>query len=110
VVARSDPDRIRTFANERGWRYLRLLSSRGNTYNRDYHAETLEGEQRPILNVFVREGGQFRHWWATELMFAPRDEGEDPRHVDAIWPIWSILDMTPEGRGSESSFPALHYE
>jgi len=27
-----------------------------------------------------------------------REEGEDPRHVDAIWPIWSVFDMTPGGR------------
>ncbi len=110
VVAKSDPARIRTFASERGWRNLRLLSSRGNTYNRDYQAESPEGEQAPILNVFVRDGGQLRHSWATELMFAPRVEGEEPRHVDAIWPIWSVLDMTPEGRGTESTFPALRYE
>ena len=110
VVAKSDPERVRTFARERGWRNLRLLSSRNNTYNRDYHAETGEGEQIPILNVFVRDGDQIRHAWATELMFAPRDEGEDPRHVDSIWPIWSVLDMTPDGRRTRSDFPKLHYE
>ncbi len=109
VVAKSEPERIRTFADERGWRHLRLLSSRNNTYNRDYHAETPEGEQAPILNVFVRDGDQLRHSWATELMFAPRDAGEDPRHVDSIWPIWSVLDMTPKGRGTESDFPKLDY-
>ena len=110
VVAKSDPARIRTFADERGWRHLRLLSSRNNTYNRDYHAETPEGEQNPILNVFTRDGNAFHHRWATELMFAPRDEGEEPRHVDLIWPIWNVLDMTPGGRGNDSNFPALHYE
>jgi predicted dithiol-disulfide oxidoreductase (DUF899 family) len=61
VVAKSDPERIRTFAVERGWRHLRLLSSRNNSYNRDYHAETPEGEQVPVLNVFVRDGDQLRH-------------------------------------------------
>jgi predicted dithiol-disulfide oxidoreductase (DUF899 family) len=110
VVAKSDPERIRTFAGERGWRNLRLLSSRNNTYNRDYHAETPEGRQLPILNVFVRDGDRFRHSWATELMFASGDEGEDPRHVDSMWPIWNVLDMTPDGRGSASNFPALRYE
>jgi predicted dithiol-disulfide oxidoreductase (DUF899 family) len=105
VAAKSDPGRIRTFARERGWRRLRLLSSRNNTYNRDYHAETDDGEQRPILNVFVKDGDQIHHWWASELMFAPPDEGEDPRHVDSIWPIWSVLDLTREGRGSEWKFP-----
>jgi predicted dithiol-disulfide oxidoreductase (DUF899 family) len=110
VVAKSEPERIRAFARERGWRHLRLLSSRNNGYNRDYHAETPEGEQVPIMNVFVRDGDQLRHSWATELMFAARDEGEDPRHVDSIWPIWNVLDMTPQGRGTDSDFPKLDYQ
>jgi predicted dithiol-disulfide oxidoreductase (DUF899 family) len=110
VVAKSEPERIGAFAWERGWRHLRLLSSRNTTYNRDYHAETPEGEQVPILNVFVRDGERIRHSWATELMFAPRDAGEDPRHVDSIWPIWSVLDMTPEGRATEPDFPKLDYQ
>jgi predicted dithiol-disulfide oxidoreductase (DUF899 family) len=110
VVAKSDPSRIRNFAHERGWRNLRLLSSRNNSYNRDYHAEGPAGEQAPILNVFTRDGDTFYHRWATELMFAPRDDGEDPRHVDSIWPIWSVLDMTPDGRGVGSDIPALQYD
>jgi predicted dithiol-disulfide oxidoreductase (DUF899 family) len=110
VVAKSDPARIRNFADDRGWRHLRLLSSRNNNYNRDYQAETPEGEQVPILNVFARDGDGFRHRWATELLFAPRDEGIEARHVDSIWPIWNVLDMTPGGRGSGSDFPALQYE
>ncbi|HWC85261.1 MAG TPA: DUF899 family protein [Solirubrobacteraceae bacterium] len=109
VIAKSDPARIRAFARERGWRHLRLLSSRHNAYNRDYRAETPEGEQAPILNVFTRDGDQVRHSWATELMFAPRDEGEEPRHVDTIWPLWNVLDLTPGGRGSGSNFPGLDY-
>jgi predicted dithiol-disulfide oxidoreductase (DUF899 family) len=43
-------------------------------------------------------------------MFAPRDEGEEPRHVDSIWPIWNVLDMTPGGRGNDPDFPAMQYE
>ncbi len=107
VVANSEPDRIRTFARERGWRNLRLLSSHRNDYNRHYHAESAEGEQIPILNVFVRDGDQLRHSWATELMFAPREEGIEARHVDAIWPIWNVLDMTPDGRSTPPDFPSL---
>jgi predicted dithiol-disulfide oxidoreductase (DUF899 family) len=109
VVAKSDPERLRNFAGERGWRHLRLLSSRKNVYNRDYNAETTEGEQMPILNVFVRHGNEFRHVWSSELMYAPREEGLEARHVDLIWPIWNLLDLTPDGRGNESNFPALAY-
>jgi predicted dithiol-disulfide oxidoreductase (DUF899 family) len=109
VVAKSDPERIRTFARERGWSHLRLLSSRSNTYNRDYHAESPDGEQAPILNVFARDGDGFRHTWATELMFAPREKGEDPRHVDSIWPLWNVLDMTPQGRGDDDDLLTAGY-
>jgi predicted dithiol-disulfide oxidoreductase (DUF899 family) len=110
VVAKSGPDRIRNFASHRGWRHLRLLSSRSNTYNRDYHAETPQGEQMPLLNAFVRDGDQFRHTWASELMYAPRDEGLEARHVDSIWPIWNVLDVTAAGRGSKPNFPSLRYD
>jgi predicted dithiol-disulfide oxidoreductase (DUF899 family) len=107
VVAKSAPERIRAFASERGWTHLRLLSSRHNTYSRDYQAETPEGSQLPVLNVFVRHGEQIRHSWASELMFAPRNDGLEARHVDLIWPIWNVLDVTPEGRGSGSDFPSF---
>jgi predicted dithiol-disulfide oxidoreductase (DUF899 family) len=109
VVAKSAPERIRAFAQERGWRRLRLLSSRNNAYNRDYHGEAPDGSQVPILNVFHRDGDQIRHAWATELMFAPREEGMEPRHVDSIWPLWNVLDMTPEGRGDDPRLPGLDY-
>jgi predicted dithiol-disulfide oxidoreductase (DUF899 family) len=113
VVAKTAPDRLSGFARERGWRHLHLLSSRGNVFNRDYRSETPEGEQLPLLNVFVRDGDQFRHSWGTELMFAPRTSDGGPRHVDSIWPIWNVLDLTPEGRGPRSGpedYPQLRYE
>jgi predicted dithiol-disulfide oxidoreductase (DUF899 family) len=109
VVSKSAPERIGDFARERGWGHLRLLSSRHNTYNRDYRAETPDGEQRPILNVFERNGGEVRHRWATELMFAPSEEGQHPRHLDSIWPLWNVLDMTPAGRAHAEHIPAGHY-
>jgi predicted dithiol-disulfide oxidoreductase (DUF899 family) len=98
VVAKSPLERVLTFAEERGWRRLRLLSSAGNTYNRDYHGETPEGAQRPMLNIFHRDGDVIRHFWASELFYAPTDPGQDPRHVGTLEPIWNLFDLTPEGR------------
>jgi predicted dithiol-disulfide oxidoreductase (DUF899 family) len=109
VVAKSAPERIRTFADERGWRHLRLLSSAGTEYNRDYRAESEDGTQFPILNVFRRDGDAIRHFWATELMFAEGDPGQEPRGIDLMWPLWNVLDMTPDGRGADSDFPKLSY-
>jgi predicted dithiol-disulfide oxidoreductase (DUF899 family) len=108
IVARSPIARILAFARERGWGSLRLLSSGGNTYNRDYHGENETGDQLPMMNVFTRRRGRISHTWGTELFFAPRDRGQDARHVDLIWPVWHLLDMTPEGRGAKWG-PRLRY-
>jgi predicted dithiol-disulfide oxidoreductase (DUF899 family) len=100
VVAKAPLPRILEYAQHRGWRELRLLSSAANDYNRDYNAEGSDGSQAPILNVFARRDDEIRHFWASELMTAPRDDGQEPRHVDFIWPIWNVLDATPDGRGT----------
>ena len=73
VVARTAPERLRAFAEEHGWRNLRLLSSRNNSYNRDYNSESPQGEQSLMINVFFRAGDGYRHTWASELFYAPRD-------------------------------------
>lgn len=108
VIAKSPLERTKTFTNMRGWRRLRFLSSAGNSYNSDYHGESADGEQQPMLNVFTRRDGKVRHFWASEMM-RTRDPNQDPRHVDMIWPLWNVLDLTPEGRG-KSFYPKLSYK
>ncbi|HEY2445829.1 MAG TPA: DUF899 family protein [Rhizomicrobium sp.] len=108
VIAKSPIARIREFARGRGWSGLRLLSSAGNSYNADYRGENEEGAQRPALNVFTRRDGRIFHSYCTELMLAPSDPGQHPRHVDTIWPLWNLLDLTPEGRGNDWQ-PRLSY-
>jgi predicted dithiol-disulfide oxidoreductase (DUF899 family) len=93
--------RVFTFADERGWRRLRVLSSAGNTCNRDYLSVTADGSQRPMLNVFQRDGETIRHFWGSELLYAPTEPGQDPRHVGTIEPVWNLFDLTPEGRGTD---------
>jgi predicted dithiol-disulfide oxidoreductase (DUF899 family) len=101
VVAKAPLERVLAFAEERGWRRLRLLSSATNTYNRDYFAETAEGHQRPMLNVFHRDGDAIRHFWGSELFYAPTEPGQDPRHVGTLEPVWNLLDLTREGRPAD---------
>jgi predicted dithiol-disulfide oxidoreductase (DUF899 family) len=98
VVAKSPLPAVLEFAKQRGWRRLRLLSSHANTYNRDYHGETAEGHQRPMLNVFHRDADAIRHFWGSELFYAPTDGDQDPRHVGTLEPLFNMLDLTPEGR------------
>jgi predicted dithiol-disulfide oxidoreductase (DUF899 family) len=101
VVAKTTLPRLSTFASEHGWRHLRLLSSAGNSYNRDYLGEDADGWQMPMLNVFHRDGEVVRHFWGAELTYAPPDPGQDHRSVGTLEPLWNLFDLTPEGRPTD---------
>ena len=101
VVAKTSADRLLTWGRERGWRRLRLLSCAGTTYNRDYGGEADDGQQKPMLNVFERDGGTVRHFWGSELFYAPAEPGQDPRHVGTLEPVWNMLDLTRAGRAPD---------
>jgi predicted dithiol-disulfide oxidoreductase (DUF899 family) len=122
VVAKSPVARLQAFARERGWRQLRLLSTAGNTYDRDYFGDSTAlsaamrdqqefkpGEEwdMPILNVFRRDGGTMRHFWGSELLYVPPEPGQEYRHNDLLDPLWNMLDVTPDGRGD--FHPKLEY-
>ena len=98
VVAKAPLPRVLVCARERGWRRLRMLSSAANTFNVDYFAETPAGEQRPMLTVFHRDGDAIRHFWSSELLYAPSEPGQDPRHVGTLEPLWNLFDLVPDGR------------
>jgi predicted dithiol-disulfide oxidoreductase (DUF899 family) len=106
VVAKSPIERIREWADARGWSRLRLLSSNRNTYNADYFAERAGFGQIPACNVFVRRDDGIHHFWSSELFYA--NTAGHPRHIDLLWPVWSFFDLTPEGRGD--FMPKLRYD
>jgi predicted dithiol-disulfide oxidoreductase (DUF899 family) len=108
VATKAPIERLVDHAHTRGWRHTKLLSTSGSTYNRDYHAEASDSEQRPMATVFARRGGTLRHFWSSELLMAPTDAGHSPRHVDFMWPLWAILDRGPDGRGTDW-WPQLDY-
>lgn len=108
VAAGAPIERFREHAASRGWRHARLLSSAGSSYSRDYGAEDVDGGQWPLATVFLRRDGRIHHFWSSELWFAQREDGQGPRHVDFMWPLWAVLDRTPEGRDPDWG-PALTY-
>ena len=108
VVAKVPLPRLLTFARNRGWRNLHFLSAADNSFNRIYKGEDEEGHQNPMMHIFVRRNGKIRHFWASELFYAKPERGQNMRHVDMIWPLWNLLDLTPEGRGRDW-YPRLSY-
>jgi predicted dithiol-disulfide oxidoreductase (DUF899 family) len=109
AVTKAPIERFHAHAHGRGWRHVRLLSSAGSPYNADYHAETSEEDQFAMATVFGRSDGRIHHRWSSELWFVAPEPGQNPRHVDFMWPLWSVLDRTPPGRGADW-WPQLRYE
>jgi predicted dithiol-disulfide oxidoreductase (DUF899 family) len=107
VAAHAPIEAFEEHGARRGWRHARLLSTLGSGYSREYGAEEGDGNQWPLATVFVRRDGKIHHWWSSELWWADRPDGQGPRHVDYMWPVWTVLDRTPEGRGDFDT--ALEY-
>ena len=86
VVAKTSIERLETFAAERGWQHLRLLSAANNSFKHDYGGEDPDGSPEPMLNVFRRSADGIRHTWSCELLHAPIDPGQEMRHVGTLEP------------------------
>lgn len=97
VVAQSSPKRLAMLQAEKGWQDLPLYSAEATSYQRDYLAEDDGGAQLPMLHVFAKSKDGIRHFWGSEMFFEPSPW--QPRHIDALWPMWNLFDLTPEGRG-----------
>jgi predicted dithiol-disulfide oxidoreductase (DUF899 family) len=108
VVARSPIERLTAWKQERGWKNLRLYSDINGYYSRDYHGVLPDGSEIPSLNVFTRRDGTIRHFWSGEMTGDAADPGQDPRGAPDLAPLWNVLDMTPEGRGTDW-YPKLDY-
>ncbi|MDO9369076.1 MAG: DUF899 family protein [Sphingopyxis sp.] len=122
IVAKSPIARLEAWAKARRWPHLVFLSDIDGRYSADYYGDTsrltdakrAERGMKPgedwdetIFNIFRRDGEAIRHVWASELAFAPEDPGQHHRAGDLVDPLWGLLDMTPEGRGT--FFPSLNY-
>ena len=122
VVAKSPIARLAAWAHERRWEHLSLLSTAGNSYDADYFGDTsrlsdamrrergyepAKNWDEPMFNVFHKAEGIVRHFWGSELVYAPEEPRQHHRAGDLVDPVWGLLDMSPEGRGD--FFPELRY-
>jgi predicted dithiol-disulfide oxidoreductase (DUF899 family) len=100
IIAKGPIDRLRAYAKKRGWNNLRFLSSLDSTFNADMHLEKPAWapyfDQAPATSVFKRDAdGKVRHVYTASSHF----DRNTVRGTDLMSPVWSILDLTPEGRG-----------
>jgi len=108
VVARSPIEKLVAFKKERGWHGLKLYSDVTGDFSRDYYALSPDGGDDAAFTVFTRRDGAIRHFWSGEMGASSADPGQDPRGAPDLMPLWTILDSTPEGRGTDW-YPKLDY-
>jgi len=108
ILGRSTVERQFVFAQERGWRDLNFVQTIGDDYANDLGILKPDGSEYPALVVFKRDGDRVRLFWASEMSFEMADPGQDPRDAPDIASLWSVLDLTPEGRGTDW-YPKLKY-
>lgn len=105
LVAQAGIAELRAWARRRGWGALRVVSSAGSTFQADFGFQDEDGGQYPGLSVFVRTPeGAVRHCYSASAIMG---EGEY-RGMDLYTPVWSLLDLTPAGRGEW--WPSLKYD
>lgn len=102
LVTKAPLQKLRSWAAARNWRDIRLLSSFNNTFNTDYRTENEKWGQIPSITVFHRgKDGVIRHHYSVEAALWMSREDRDQRQLDLFWPLWHLLDLTPEGRGKD---------
>ncbi len=98
IVAAADPSTLRAHARNRGWDKLRLLSAGSSTFKYDLGSEDSEGHQDSTISVFTRDSdGTLRHFYSGHPWLA--DDVKE-RGIDELIPVWNMLDLTPQGRGT----------
>lgn len=108
ILGRSPVERQRAFADQRGWRNLDFVQTVGDDYAQDLGLLNADGSENPALVVYRKRGDSVRLFYAAEMPMGAADPGQDPRTAPDIAPLWSILDLTPEGRPADW-YPKLAY-
>lgn len=108
VVGLSPLERQIAFKVERGWKNLQFYQDLNGAFSRDYGGLTEDVLDTAAENVFTRRDGTIRHFWAAEAGFGTEDPGQDPTTAPDLMTLWNVLDLTPEGRGTDW-YPKLSY-
>lgn len=106
VTARSPIERLIDYKRQRGFANLPFASDLGGDYTRTY--VTADDADVPGFSVFAYRDGRVRHFYSGEMSGAMADPGQDPRGAPDLDALWLMLDLTPQGRGTDW-YPKLDY-
>jgi predicted dithiol-disulfide oxidoreductase (DUF899 family) len=106
VTARSPIERLVEYKRQRGFAYLPFVSDLSGDYTRTY--VNADDADIPGFSLFTLRDGAVHHFYSGEMSMAMADPGQDPRGAPDLDPLWLMLDLTPEGRGTHW-YPKLDY-
>ena len=107
VTARSPIERLVEYKRQRGFANSPFVFDLSGEYTRTY--VNADDADVPGFSVFTRRDGVVRHFYSGEMSGVMADPGQDPRGGPDLDPLWLMLDLTPEGRGT-NWYPKLEYE
>jgi predicted dithiol-disulfide oxidoreductase (DUF899 family) len=106
VTARSPIERLMEYKQHRGFDNLLFICDQSSAYTRAY--VSADDADVPGISVFARRDGAVFHFYTAEMSSAMADPEQDPRGAPDLDPLWLMLDLTPEGRGTKW-YPKLDY-
>jgi predicted dithiol-disulfide oxidoreductase (DUF899 family) len=106
VTARSPIERLREYKRQRAFGNLPFVSDLSGEYTRAY--VNADDADIPGFSTFTRRDGVVRHFYSGEMSGTMADPGQDPRGAPDLDPLWLMLDLIPEGRGTDW-YPKLEY-
>jgi predicted dithiol-disulfide oxidoreductase (DUF899 family) len=106
VTARSPIERLVDYKRQRGFGNLPFASDVSGEYTRTY--VNPDDADVPGFSVFTRSNEVIRHFYSGEMSGAMADPGQDPRGGPDLDPLWLMLDLTRQGRGTDWH-PKLEY-
>jgi predicted dithiol-disulfide oxidoreductase (DUF899 family) len=105
IVAQAETIDFCAWGRQRDWKNLRLVSSADTSFKTDLNFQDAEGNQFPGVSVIVRSSdGSLRHFYSASAIMKENEY----RGLDLYTPVWSLLDLTPQGRGDW--YPSLQYD
>lgn len=93
VTAPAPLPQLREWGRARGWSGLRLVSAAGTSLGTDLGFAADDGGQMPGVSVFTQDDGRARLTWHGQPGLVDGGRG-----LDALSPVWNLLDLTPAGR------------
>src|ERR1700723_518100 len=106
VTARSPIERLVDYKRQRGFGNLPFASDVSGEYTRTY--VNPDDADVPGFSVFTRSNEVIQHFYSGEMTGAMADPGQDQRGGPDLDPLWLMLDLTRQGRGTDW-YPKLEY-